>query len=101
MDNDYEKFEVRYLTSDRKVKVSKVMKKEENNKFLGLFVDDEIFWKNKYSEYNFSDQQIAISDLMLDGINNNLYKPEESYCDHITIIAMKQSSMNNNLLAMQ
>jgi hypothetical protein len=60
-----------------------------------------VSWKNKYKDLQFSDQQIAIADLLLDALVNNLYTPRESYIDYVTIIGMKQSSIKNNVLGVQ
>lgn len=104
MDNDYEMFEARYLNKERKVIVRKIEKIESEGKFLALKLttnESDIVWDNKYAEYNFTDQQIAICDLLLDAMQDVLYTPLQSYCDQITIIGMKQSSVNGNILRMQ
>jgi hypothetical protein len=104
MDNDYERFELRYLTDDRKVNIAKINRIESEDKFIGLQVDNQlnfVSWKNKYKDLQFSDQQIAIADLLLDALVSNLYTPRESYIDYVTIIGMKQSSIKNNVLGVQ
>lgn len=99
MDNDYERFEVRYVDENKNVIINKIEKVYENNKFVGLKIEDKnIFWKNNYCDTPFNDQQIAIADLVIDSTKDILYTPENAFYDYITINAFKQSAFVKNIL---
>ena len=99
MDNDYEHFEVRYLDDERKTIVEKIHKEIKDDHFHSLSIKNaEIVWKNKYYKLDFSDQQIAIADLLLDALEDKLYTTENAFYDFLTINAMKQSAINSQIL---
>jgi len=99
MDNDYEQFEIRYLDNERRTVVKKICKEFKNDNFFRLTIKDtQVFWENKYCEINFNDQEIAISDLILNAMSNKIYTTENAFYDFLTMNAIKQSAINSQTL---
>jgi len=100
MDNDFELFEIRSVDNQQKViihDVQKTLNKNKNIDTISIVANDKnIFWKNKYPDFN--NQQIAIADLLSEALKNNLYSPLQSYLDYLTIVGMKQSAANKNIV---
>ncbi len=103
MDNDYEMFEVRYCDNNRNVITEKVLRETDlsGDVTISLSIPGaKIQWNNAYADLQFNDQQTAIACVIEEATIGNLYTAEDSFLDNITMMGIKQSANQQNVLTL-